>query len=754
MPKSDATYQFQTSWQDESDPSGNGGSAGSLTPPNLDSQDSNSIGANTLSVALIGPDEQRRSAVSAALAEASGNDVREFTSYPPALDDVPRLLEHYHDVIILDLDSNPEYALELVENICAKYSTTVIVYSAITDRDLVVRCMRAGAREYLTLPLDQNTMAEALVRAAANLHPESRLAGSSELRNSNPQISQFFKEGSPIFFNESSPILEIANNQFETRSLGVNEEQDAKALTGPAQWKILDDHAAARPTTTTLPAQAGSPISRLTRQMARPVSNLPDRLEKEAGFSFGNLSESIAEKITVIEEAPAMTTAAPTITWPAPAPITIGTALSSNQLNAEATVAGSFVYTPSPGYVLPLGTHTLWTTFTPADPSTGPPVQAAVSIDVTKAIPAINWSNPAVIPSGKALSATQLNATASVPGSFGYAPALGDVLPQGKHALSVTFTPADEARYTTAQATVTVTVAKAPPVINWTPPAPIPYGTVLSRAQLNAEASAAGSFEYTPGEGAKLAVGTHTLFATFIPSDPVACDRVQSAITLTVVKATPAIEWSTPEAITEGTPLSAAQLNATASVPGTFVYSPAPGNQFAPGTHTLSVTFTPAGAANYTEAHAEVSISVASIAPVPIIWPIPSDISYGAPLGSTQLNATAPVHGSYFYCPSAGDILPVGRHTLSVIFTPADTTQYATAQATVALVVDGLPHIASQHSPAAAAESVDRSALLDARQDSSHEESAPDGNVVRETRKYKGATYEKGDDGQWHLRRT
>jgi pilus assembly protein CpaE len=41
------------------------------------------------------------------------------------------------------------------------------VYSAQADPDLLVRCMRAGAREYLMLPFDKGEMAEALVRASA-----------------------------------------------------------------------------------------------------------------------------------------------------------------------------------------------------------------------------------------------------------------------------------------------------------------------------------------------------------------------------------------------------------------------------------------------------------------------------------------------------------------------------------------------------------------------------------------------------------
>lgn len=120
-----------------------------------------------LSIALIGPEEGRRSVISSALASFPGNDVREFSSYPPGLDDVPRLLEQHCDVIIIDLDSDPEYALDLVESVCSNGMATVMVYSAAADPDLLVRCMRAGAREFLTIPLDHNTLAEALVRAAA-----------------------------------------------------------------------------------------------------------------------------------------------------------------------------------------------------------------------------------------------------------------------------------------------------------------------------------------------------------------------------------------------------------------------------------------------------------------------------------------------------------------------------------------------------------------------------------------------------------
>ena len=52
--------------------------------------------------------------------------------------------------------------------------------------------------------------------------------------------------------------------------------------------------------------------------------------------------------------------------------------------------------------------------------------------------------NPAAITYGTALSATQLNATANVPGSVVYSPPSGTVLPVGANqTLSVTFTPTE-----------------------------------------------------------------------------------------------------------------------------------------------------------------------------------------------------------------------------------------------------------------------------------------------------------------------
>lgn len=103
-------------------------------------------------------------------------------------------------------------------------------------------------------------------------------------------------------------------------------------------------------------------------------------------------------------------------------------------------------------------------------------------------------------------------------------------------------------------------------------------------------------------------VGTHIF--TVNAQDLVGNNSTPSSVTYKVAMASPVITWANPAAITYGTALSAAQLNATASVPGTFAYSPAAGTILAVGTQTLGVTFTPTDGVDYTTATKNVSLTV------------------------------------------------------------------------------------------------------------------------------------------------
>src|SRR5205814_2626371 len=176
-----------------------------------------------------------------------------------------------------------------------------------------------------------------------------------------------------------------------------------------------------------------------------------------------------------------------------------------------------------------------------------------------------------------ALGATQLNATASVPGTLVYAPAAGTVLNAGAHELSVTFTPTDAANYSSTTATVSLTVLKGTSTIAWPTPADITYGTALSATQLNATASAPGTLVYAPAAGTVLSAGAHELSVTFTPTDAANYSSTTATLLLTVLKGASTITWPTPADINYGTALGATQLNATPSVPGTLIYAPAAG---------------------------------------------------------------------------------------------------------------------------------------------------------------------------------
>jgi pilus assembly protein CpaE len=129
-------------------------------------QDLEAGGGSDLSIALIGPNENRRRIVANALAGAGGSSVREFNSYPSKSNDLPRILEQGFDVFIIDLDGDQRFALELVEEIAANAAVTVMVFSMSNDPNLLMNCMRAGAREFLAQPVALGPLNEALQRAS------------------------------------------------------------------------------------------------------------------------------------------------------------------------------------------------------------------------------------------------------------------------------------------------------------------------------------------------------------------------------------------------------------------------------------------------------------------------------------------------------------------------------------------------------------------------------------------------------------
>jgi hypothetical protein len=181
-----------------------------------------------------------------------------------------------------------------------------------------------------------------------------------------------------------------------------------------------------------------------------------------------------------------------------------------------------------------------------------------------------------------------------------------------------TVTATDSAGFT-ASLSYTLTIDRVVPTLAVNP-VYLVYGTALADSQLVGTATAVinGQTVNVPGTfffgisgqrtaGTVLGAGDHYQWFTFVPDDPAAYYYVGTSVPVHVARATPTLSWS-PAAITYGTPLSDAQLDAQAAwtvggspvtVAGTFTYTPAAGTVLNAGSQTLSVHFVPADAADY-----------------------------------------------------------------------------------------------------------------------------------------------------------
>jgi Calx-beta domain/Bacterial Ig-like domain (group 3)/MBG domain/Beta-propeller repeat len=128
--------------------------------------------------------------------------------------------------------------------------------------------------------------------------------------------------------------------------------------------------------------------------------------------------------------------------------------------------------------------------------------------------------------------------------------------------------------------------------------------------------SGMGATTYPSSSTPPSAAGTYQVVANF-PGNSNYTSGSSVPVPYTIYKATPLISWGAPTDITYGTALSDAHLNATATVPGNFNYTPAAGVVLnAGGDQPLSVSFTPDDSSNYDPASASVTINVRKAAAV------------------------------------------------------------------------------------------------------------------------------------------
>lgn len=107
-----------------------------------------------------------------------------------------------------------------------------------------------------------------------------------------------------------------------------------------------------------------------------------------------------------------------------------------------------------------------------------------------------------------------------------------------------------------------------------------------------------------------------------------------------IAERTVGLDWSRPEAIDANTPLGQEQLNARASVPGKFSYTPSAGTKLPSGINDLTVVFTPDDLANYVPVTLTVKILVRRAAASPTPTPTPSPTLSPTPTPTPTVSPT------------------------------------------------------------------------------------------------------------------
>jgi hypothetical protein len=196
---------------------------------------------------------------------------------------------------------------------------------------------------------------------------------------------------------------------------------------------------------------------------------------------------------------------------------------------------------------------------------------------------------------------------------------------------------------------------------------------------------------------------TTTAQANFIPAN------VSTSLTLTVTPGSVSFGTTTPVSLqatlkdASNNPIAGASINfsvngvtqspastTNASGVATFAFN-ASSLTASTTAYPVSASFSAAviGGTSYLASSANSSLTITKATPA-ITWPNPADITYGAALSATQLNATAgsngnPVAGTFIYTPAAGTVLNAGNNqALTADFVPSDATDFNSVPGTTA----------------------------------------------------------------------
>ena len=336
---------------------------------------------------------------------------------------------------------------------------------------------------------------------------------------------------------------------------------------------------------------------------------------------------------------------------------------------------------------------------------------ATISDSIGGILPFIQWQDPSAIVYGTPLGPQQLDAFTFDQGTLAYYPPAGTVLNAGERQLAVVFTPDDPLRYESATNYVTINVERKALTVT------AEDVTVVHGAPIVLTASYDGFVNGDTAEDLDFpaSITSDATPSSNIGSYPIIVSGASDAnYSISFVSGNLTITRATTTGVLTSS-LNPAYLGETVTF--TFAVSAvAPSAAIPAGTVRFTVDGIPSSAplVNGVAVHSADNLSVGLhsviaeyldnpnffgtvrgldpaqliISPPVITWPAPADITYGAALGISELNASCSVPGTFTYNPPAGTVLNAGAdQVLSAIFTPSDTNLYRRATNNVTINV-------------------------------------------------------------------
>lgn len=413
---------------------------------------------------------------------------------------------------------------------------------------------------------------------------------------------------------------------------------------------------------------------------AYPVIFTPEDLEFYAVVNL-EVSLTVAKATPEITETPVATA------------IQYGQPVSASTLSGVATVAGSFAWADNQDSIPAVGDHRFPVLFTPADANNYNTIDTAAVLTVTKADPV--YTAPvfqSLTYTGEAQDIIEAGATehGEIYYRLGEEGEWSKAIPMatnaGEYAIYYQVIGDENHNNTEVLGPINSEITKATAEVSVMPTASdLTYGQTLSESVFTGgEANTEGTYSWSNPEE-QPEVGTAEYDVVFTPSDE-NYDFTYISVAVTVNKKAQTIEW-----IEELDPMvinGTRTFNATATSGLEVIYTSTneeiayfEGNvlhAIAPGLVTIIASQT--GDEHYEAADSVArQIEVQNIQPVePVITTAPeaTEIIFGQTLGESELlNGVAEVEGAFAWVNP--DTLPaIGKHSMDVIFTPADTIYY------------------------------------------------------------------------------